>query len=117
MPWYIGIKGDEVAYDDPGAVPMSLTDVLKAMKILNDERQADIQQYVDFYRGQDGVIEFAAPTYALPDNRYFVLDGNHRLSALTFVSVPFVVTLWNVCGPLDKDCLLDLVHWHPKPKP
>jgi len=113
MPWYVGPKGDEVAYDDPEAVPMSLNDVPKAMAILNEERRADIQQFVDSLRSHNDVIKFAAPTYALPDNHYFILDRNHRLSALTLNSVPFEVTLWNVRGPLDPSCLLDLIHWVP----
>jgi hypothetical protein len=111
MPWYIGKSGQEVAYDDAEAVPMRLTDVPKAVKLLNDERRGDLQEYIEMHRRQDGTVEFIAPTYSLPDSQYFLLDRNHRLSALTLESVPFEVTLWNVCGPLDSDCLLDLVHW------
>lgn len=114
MPWYIGKDGNEVAYDEPDAVPMRLTDVPKGMHILNDERRADIHQYAESFKRQGGTVEFIAPTYALPDDHYFVLDRNHRLSALTLVSVPFAVTLWNVRGPLDRQCLLDLIHWEPK---
>lgn len=116
MPWYIGAKGEEVAYDYPDAVPMSLSDVPKAVELLNEERRADIQQYVDSFRGQKGTIQFSAPTYALPDDRYFILDRNHRLSALAMNAVPFEVTLCNVRGPLDSDCLLDLIHWVPPRK-
>ena len=116
MPWYIGAKGDEVAYDAPDAVPMSLIDVPKAKWILNEERQADIHEYVESVRDQEGVVRFVAPTYALPDNQYFILDKNHRLAALTLNSGPFEVTLWNVRGPLDPDCLLDLIHWMPPRK-
>lgn len=111
MPWYIGVKGDEVAYDAPGAVPLRLTDVPKSMHILNLERQTDILDYVEMFRHQPRVIEFAVPTYALPDDQYFVLDGNHRLSALSINPAAFSVTLWNVCGPFDMDGLLDLRHW------
>lgn len=111
MPWYIGPDGNEVAYDSPLAVPMRLTDVPKTMQLLNDERKADIQNYVDNFRSQKDVIEFNAPTYALPDEQYFILDRNHRLSALTLNGIRFKVTLWNVCGPLDPDGLLDVIHW------
>jgi hypothetical protein len=114
MPWYIGKTGEEVAFDHPEAAPMSLADVPKATAILNNERQSDIQEYVREFGKQDGVVEFAVPTYAVRDQEFFVLDRNHRLSALTLVSPPFEVTLWNVCGPLDPDCLLDLIHWQPK---
>ena len=116
MPWYIGTIGDEVAYDHPEAAPMSLHDVPKAMQLLNEERKADIQNYVDLFRKEKGVIEFTAPTYALPDDQYFILDRNHRLSALALNAVPFRVTLWNVRGPLESDGLLDLIHWMPPRK-
>ena len=111
IPWYIGPDGEEVAYDDPRAVPMKLTDVPKAIDLLNDERRDDIQQYVEKFREQPAeCAKFAVPSYALPDNQYFILDANHRLSALVLESVPFEVTLWNVRGPLDSNCLLDLNH-------
>lgn len=113
MPWYIGKSGDEVAYDATDAVPMRLTDIPNAKKILNDERQHDIHEYVAAFRQQGGVVEFMTPTYSLPDNQYFILDGNHRMSALALSSVPFDVTLWNVRGPLESDALLDLIHWLP----
>ena len=116
VPWYIGPKGEEVAYDDRHAIPMRLTDVPKAFEILNDERKSDIQQYVDSFREKADVIAFSVPTYALPDHQYFVLDRNHRLSALTLNPVKFEVTLWNVRGPMDTDCLLDLNHWLQKDK-
>jgi hypothetical protein len=116
MPWYIGKTGDEVAFDHPEAVPLRLTDVPKSFQILNEERKTDIQAYVETFRTHRGVVEFAVPTYALPEDQHFVLDGNHRLSALAMVSVPFEATLWNVRGPLDVDCLLDLVHWINKAK-
>lgn len=114
MPWYIGKKGDEVAYDFPGAAPLKLTDVPKSVDILNLERQSDIHEVVAEFGREKETIEFTVPTYGLPNDQYFVLDGNHRLSALTLISVPFKVTLWNVGGPLDPDCLLDLVHWQSK---
>lgn len=114
MPWYIGPDGSEVAYDDPGAVPMNLLDVPKAMALLNHERRLGIQQYVDSFRDSKDVIEFAAPTYSLPNQQHFILDRNHRLSALTVHPVRFKVTLWNVCGPLESECLLDLNHWTSK---
>lgn len=111
MPWYIGKNGDEVGYDHPEAVPMRLSDVPKAMAILNEERRADVQEYIDQFQHCENVIQFTAPAYSLPDESVFILDRNHRLSALAMTNVPFDVTLWKVRGPLDPDCLLDLIHW------
>ena len=61
-------------YDDPHAVPMSLSDVPKAFTILTDERKADIQDKIDTFRGGPSPVRFIAPSYALPDDRYFVLE-------------------------------------------
>jgi hypothetical protein len=112
-PWYIGPTGDEVAYDDPAAKPMCLSDVPKAVELLSDERKADIFGYVDALKAEPPPVRFVAPTYALPDGQHFILDRNHRLSALAVHPVPFEVTLWNVRGPLEPDGLLDLIHWVP----
>jgi hypothetical protein len=111
MPWYINEIGAEVAYDDPEAVPMRLSDVSKSRAILNEERNADIKEYAMKFERQRQSIKFDVPTYRLPDDQYFVLDRNHRIAALTLVSVPFRVNLWNICGPLDAACLLDLTYW------
>lgn len=116
VPWYIGPQGNEVAYDDPIAVPMRLTDVPKSIPLLNEERRADVYDYVDQFKSEAATVRFAVPTYSLPDDHHFVLDRNHRLSALTLESVPFEVTLWNVRGPLESDGLLDLIHWLPPRK-
>ncbi|MBL8827739.1 MAG: hypothetical protein JNM18_12240 [Planctomycetaceae bacterium] len=110
-PWYVGKGAEELAYDHPHAVPMSLADVPKAFTILNDERKAAIQEKIDLLRGDSSPVRFIAPTYALPDNRYFVLDRNHRLSALALSGTRFEVELWNVQGPFEEACLLDLNFW------
>jgi len=113
-PWYIGVNGDEVPYDAPDAVPMNLRDVPKAVTLLSAERRADIQDYVETFTEDGGVVRFRAPTYALPKGGHFILDRNHRLSALTMSSsLSFEVTLWNVRGPLESEGLLDLIHWLP----
>ena len=110
-PWYVGKGAEELPYDHPHAVPMSLSDVPKAFAILSDERKADIQEKIDNFRGGPSPVRFIAPTYALPDDRYFVLDKNHRLSALALSGKPFEAELWNVRGPFEKECLLDLDFW------
>jgi hypothetical protein len=110
-PWYVGKGAEELPYDHPHAVPMSLRDVPKAFTILSDERKADIQDKIDKFRGGPSPVRFIAPTYALPDECFFVLDNNHSLSALAVSSKIFEVELWNVRGPFEKDCLLDLDFW------
>jgi hypothetical protein len=110
-PWYVGKGGEELPYDDPHAVPMSLHDVPKAFAILSDERKADIQDKINAIRGGPSPVQVIAPSYALPDDRFFVLDKNHHLSALVVSGLRFEVELWNVRGPFEKECLLDLDFW------
>lgn len=117
LPWYIGPLGKELPYDDPRAVPLRLDDVPKSMELLNESRKADILHKAREFHGTGKQVHLAAATYALPPNEHFVLDGNHRLSAVLLGSMPFEITLWNVRGPLDSDCLLDLIHWLPQCKP
>lgn len=111
VPWYIGPDGKEQAYDSKDAVPMRLTDVHKAIELLHDQRAADIHEFVREFKGTKERIQFDVPTYSLPKKQYFVLDRNHRLSALTLLSAKFEVTLWNIQGPFELDGLLDLYHW------
>lgn len=110
-PWYVGKGAEELPYDHPHAVPMSLSDVPKAFKILSDKRKADIQEKIDGTRSDPSPSRFIAPTYALPDDRFFVLDKNHHLSALALSGKPFQVELWNLRGPFERECLLDLEFW------
>ena len=111
MPWYVGKVGEDAAYDDTAAAPMSVKDVPKATEILNEERREGIEEKIDDFLDEQGVIRFTAPSYGLPDGGHFILDRNHRLSALAMSSLPFEVELWNVRGPFEEDCLLDLNHW------
>ncbi len=111
VPWYIGPDGKELAYNMENAVPMRLTDVPKAMDLLHGERTADIEMKVRELKDTTECIFIEAPTYALRRNQYFVLDRNHRLSALTMMPARFEVTLWNIRGPFELDGLLDLYHW------
>jgi hypothetical protein len=110
-PWYIGLVGDQVAYDDPASAPMSVADVPKAMPVLSEERKADILDKIASFCGEDGTIRFVAATYGLPDGNFFVMDRNHRLAALVFCDKPFKVELWNVRGPFETDALMDLHYW------
>jgi hypothetical protein len=110
-PWYVGKGAEELSYDHPHAVPMRLSDVPHAYSILSEERKSDIEDKIEKLRHGPSPVRFIAPTYALPDDCYFVLDKNHHLSALALSGKPFEVELWNVQGPFEKECLLDLDFW------
>ena len=110
LPWYLGRTGQEVAFDQPGAVPIRLAQIPEVVASLA-KRQTGIEEYTTKFRAERQV-EFSVPTYNLGNRRHLALDGNHRLSALILASVSFAVTFWCVGGPLDARCLPDLIHWH-----
>ena len=111
LPWYLGPAGREVQYADQCAKPISLPELPSAFASLRHDHQTGIQDYVRKFQASSGPICFAAPTYLLPGNRYLGMDGNHRLAALMLANRTFEVTLCNVRGPLEANCLLDLIHW------
>jgi hypothetical protein len=111
LPWYLGGSGREVAYNEPDAKPLRLSSIPQVLDSLKADRQARIQRFVAQFKLATAPVEFSVPAYSLASDGYLVLDGNHRLSALTLSSVPFAISLWSVCGPLEDDCLPDLVHW------
>jgi hypothetical protein len=110
LPWYLGRTGQEVVYDAADATPIHLAQIPVVLASLNEQRQAGIQKYVYQFRSQPSV-KFSVPSYDLGNSRQLALDGNHRLSALLLTDVPFTVTFWSVRGPMEADCLLDLIHW------
>jgi hypothetical protein len=110
LPWYLGSAGQEVPYDAPDADPIYLAQIPAVVASLNNARQSGIQEYVERFRAQPA-IEFSVPSYDLGSARQLALDGNHRLSALLLTEVPFTVTFFSVHGPMEPNCLLDLIHW------
>ena len=110
LPWYLGRTGQEVVCDAADATPIRLAQIPVVLASLNEKRQAGIQEYVYQFRQQPSV-KFSVPSYDLGNNRQLSLDGNHRLSALLLTDVPFTVTFWSVRGPMEADCLPDLIHW------
>lgn len=65
-PWYVGKSAEELPYDHPHAVPMSLSDVPKAFMILSDERRADIQVKIDLLRNASSTVQFIAQLTRCP---------------------------------------------------
>lgn len=77
---------------------MSIAEMVATVPQMSDMRRSIIDKYVEQFWVQDHV-ELEVPTYRLPHNRQMLLDGNHRLTALATVDVPFRLTLFSVKGP------------------
>ena len=64
--------------------------------------------YVKAFKDGSKGSTFQIPAYFVSQSQSVVLDGNHRLAALMLTSVPFCVHVYEVLGPSDPSCLLDL---------
>ncbi len=111
LPWYLDKSNEFVNFDAPDASPVRLSDVAKWFDYLPNDRRETIKRFEGEIRSGVRNTEFEFPLYALPENQYLVLDGNHNLSALTFSEQPFSVRMYVVRGPIDPNVLPDLVHF------
>ena len=66
---------------------------------------------------QNGVPdEVLVPAYSLGGQGLFLLDGNHRATALALTGKPFVLKVRVLEAPVDRQYLYDLRHWDGGPK-
>jgi len=94
LPWCLNPKNEYVSFAAEDAVRVRLSEVEVWFAHLPAEIRADIERYEKKYRHAEGVVSFDFPAYAIPKQQYLVLDGNHRLSALTRSGVPFRLQRW-----------------------
>lgn len=108
-PWYEieGVPG--AGYEQAGASPMSVERAACLLNKFAPELKAAIQQKINALDICDGRI--VVPAYQLPDGKYLLLDGNHRLVALAVSKKQRTVVLHVVEGPPLAEVLPDLIHW------
>lgn len=111
VPWYLGISGEEVNYDDPTATPIVLSNIPTLLPKLRPDHRDGIIRYLNMFRNSSTPIQFDAAAYSVSQDQYLLLDGSHRSSALMLSTSDFSMSLHVVYGPLEKDCLPDLIHW------
>jgi hypothetical protein len=107
LPWYRNEGGKFVAFSDTNASPVALANVSEWYPLLPSNEIAKIAKMKDEYVRGVNAPQFDFPSYALPDDRYMVLDANHRLCGLAMAGVPFSLRMWVVNGPIDPAALAD----------
>ncbi len=80
------------------------------------EIETGLQDYRKIYQTKiPDRINF--PVYGLPDNKFLILDGNHRATELFRAFKNDAKLIWNpvtllvIRGPICQTILLDLKHW------
>jgi len=112
LPWYFNDIDEEVSYLAANANPLTLADIPKAISRLNSRRRGQIQELLSGFRNTTPQpVQVVIATYALPDGKHLIMDGNHRSSALILAGVKARLMVFEMLGPLDKELLPDLCHW------
>jgi len=94
------------------ANPLTLADIPKAINRLNSKRIDKIQELLSgFINTTKQPVQVVIATYALPDGKHLIIDGNHRSSALIIAGVRARLMVFEVLGSLDQELLPDLCHW------
>ena len=112
LPWYFNDIDEEVSYLVPNASPLTLADIPKAINRLNSKRIDKIQELSSgFINTTKQPVQVVIATYALPDGKHLIIDGNHRSSALIIAGVRARLMVFEVLGSLDQELLPNLFHW------
>jgi hypothetical protein len=108
FPWYVVHGHGETTWEDARGVALRADDLATCWTDLRPaRRQAVLDVAREFERSaRPALIVLVA--YRLPSGARLLLDGNHRVAALTMRPAPFRALVAEVEGPLDREILPDL---------
>lgn len=107
-PWYMTDADIETNWADPLGRPIS---VQVAVRVFDRLSHRDRFKYPIEQLGAGVPFPRLLPAYQLPDDRFLLLDGNHRLVAACFLQIQCEIALMVCDGPLEESALPDLRHW------
>ncbi len=107
-PWHLNAQQQEVGYDGTTDAPLKISQVQTSLSSLNPKRQKAITELAQSFSQYTKAVEFYVPLYKFSESQYFVLDANHKLSALYMSAVPFKIIAFVVEAPATTDILQDL---------
>jgi len=117
-PWYRNGMDFTVPYDACGATPITVRCAGENFLLLDGKKRRGIgarQFAICEHRRHPSRLHL--PAYTLPNNRFLLLDGNHRAIAAYMnimdlkSDVKLEATIWAIRGPMDEDVLPDLKHY------
>jgi len=111
LPWCLSSKNEFVSFETEDGFPVRLSEVGVWFAYLPTGIRDKIERFESEFRHAPRHVSFDFPAYAIPMQQHLVLDGNHKLCALTRSGVPFRLQMWAVNGPLDETVLPDLRHF------
>ena len=110
-PWYVDKAGKETSYENPAGTSLSVARAASGTIRFSQQREHLIAELTREYRSISDPLQIVVALYALPNDRFLVLDGNHRLIAATRAECEVTVLTFVLYGPIDPSILPDLAHW------
>ncbi|MCM2291423.1 hypothetical protein NAC44_03655 [Allorhizobium sp. BGMRC 0089] len=108
--WYAPQDDESTDYKDYKKVNITVKDIVdgsRTIKFCHSDRIEKIKEKLNL---GDCKISLDFPVYGLPDEKYFLLDGNHRAVAAVLAKAQ-PVTLYVLKGPILSCILPDLWRW------
>ena len=88
---------------------MRMGEVLRHIEQLPPRDRATIEHFRGQWQGGSEPIALQLPTYQFGGGEHFLLDCNHRATAIALSGRPFRIELFSVTGPRERDALVDSV--------
>lgn len=87
---------------------MRMAEVLEHIERLPPRDRATIGHFRAQWQSGTEPIRLQLPTYQFGDGENFLLDCNHRTTAIALSGRPFRIELFSVLGPRERDALVDV---------
>ncbi|WP_172122513.1 MULTISPECIES: hypothetical protein [unclassified Devosia] len=87
---------------------MRMGDVVENFARIPAEHRASVEYFVAQWASSPGPLQLELPTYRFAPSEHFILDGNHRATAIALSGKPFRIELVSVVGPRERDALVDV---------
>lgn len=107
-PWHLDYNNNEIDCFEAPKKPLNLHQVSEKIFLLNKNRQQSIIKLTDSFNKSQKRIIVNIPLFKLSENNFFILDGNHRMSALLRSNADFTIFAYIVVAPIKADILQDL---------
>ena len=105
-PWYVDDNGSEVSWCYRDSKPLSIGDAINSQVIIRNK-----YDHIAKHKFNCDIYDIDIPMYFLGDNKYLLLDGNHRLMGLLLNGIKANVYGYVIYGPITERMIPDLRHY------
>ncbi|MFF3513463.1 hypothetical protein [Streptomyces sp. NPDC002573] len=109
--WYVAPAGTDSTWNAPGSRPLRVAAAERTLLSWSERRRDTVTALARAFTEGPGPLRLTLPAYRVDEERYVLLDGNHRAVAAHQASVDMHLTLCSLSGPACESILPDLRHY------